>query len=147
MFDLGDLLTTPTPVPFPTQKEVENFYITGGYLLPKFHQAYWLGFNTSSNWPDFTQIDRTFATMYRNWGTYSNGQVNKAEPNNLMEPEWCLATNYSQAVRNAWGYQDTVCTSKFAAMCRNISEWPTRLAEGQRWPRLATLQSCSADAP
>lgn len=126
---------------------MENFYIKGGYLLPKFHQAYWLGFNISSNWPNFTQIDRTFTTKYRNWGTYSSPQVNKAEPNNLMEPEWCLATNYSQAVRNAWGYQDTMCTSKFVAMCRNISEWPTRLAGGSTGQELAALQLRSADAP
>jgi hypothetical protein len=50
------------------QKEVEAFYLKGGYLLPKFHVNYWIGF-TASSWPNFTQIDRTFTTRYRNWGT------------------------------------------------------------------------------
>ena len=45
-----------------------QFYIKGGYLLPKFHQNYWIGFQASS-WPTFQQIDRTFTTKYRNWGT------------------------------------------------------------------------------
>ncbi len=115
------------------QKEVEAFYIKGGYLLPKFHQAYWLGFNTTS-WPNFTQVDRSFTTQYRAWGTYSSPQGSRVEPNNLFEPEWCLSTNSSQATKNVWGYQDTVCTSKFVAMCRNISEWRVSCA-GQEYVR------------
>ena len=101
-----------------------QFYIKGGYLLPKFHMSYWLGFNTTS-WPSFTQIDRTFRAPYRNWGTHVSAAGARVEPNNLNDPEWCLATNYSQALKNAWGYMDTSCNTKYIFMCRNISELPS----------------------
>ena len=97
-----------------------QFYIKGGYLLPKFHMNYWLGFNTTQ-WPSFLQQDRTFTTKYRNWGTYNDGGVARVEPNNVDDPEWCLSTNYSESVKNAWGYQDTRCTNSFIFMCRAIS--------------------------
>lgn len=38
------MLTCPTLRP---QLEVENYYTCEGYLLPSFHQAYWIGLNSS----------------------------------------------------------------------------------------------------
>jgi hypothetical protein len=81
---------------------------------------YWLGFNTTQ-WPSFLQQDRTFTTKYRNWGTFVSDAGSRVEPNNVDDPEWCLSTNYSESVKNAWGYQDTRCTNSFIFMCRAIS--------------------------
>jgi hypothetical protein len=40
------------------QREVEQYFITGGYLYPTYHFAYWMGLSTSSvNWPSFKWLD------------------------------------------------------------------------------------------
>jgi hypothetical protein len=47
-----------------------QFYVKRGFLLPKFHNNYWLGLNTSSTNGNWAQMDRTFTSKYRLWGTY-----------------------------------------------------------------------------
>ena len=52
-------------LPLPPQ-----FYIKRGFLLPKYHGNYWLGLNTTSTNGNWTQMDRTFNSKYRLWGTF-----------------------------------------------------------------------------
>jgi hypothetical protein len=60
--------TLPLAAPHP---QVEDFYVSGGYLLPNFHREYWMGASTMA-WPNFTWTDITMPPMargYRHWGT------------------------------------------------------------------------------
>jgi hypothetical protein len=44
-----------TCLPACLQAEVEQWYISQGYLLPAYHKVYWLGLATNtSRWPVFT---------------------------------------------------------------------------------------------
>jgi hypothetical protein len=51
------------------QYDVEQFYIRGGYLLPKFHEFYWIGFATlRGQHPEFSWTDGNAKTKYRRCG-------------------------------------------------------------------------------
>ena len=48
------------------QYDVEQFYIRGGYLLPKFHELYWIGYATlRGQHPEFSWTDGSAKTKYR----------------------------------------------------------------------------------
>ena len=48
----------PRPRPRP-QYDVEQFYVRSGFLLPRYHQFYWIGLTTQRN-PDFGWTDGGF---------------------------------------------------------------------------------------
>ena len=40
------------------QREVEQYFVTQGYLYPTYHFTYWMGLSTTSvNWPSFKWLD------------------------------------------------------------------------------------------
>jgi hypothetical protein len=42
------------------QAEVEQFYISSGFLIPIFHKAYWMGLvSNTTAWPRFSWTDRS----------------------------------------------------------------------------------------
>jgi hypothetical protein len=61
--------TTPARTPLPSQ----------GYLLPSFHNNYWLGLAVRTAWPVFRWLDPftpgPFPSTYRHWGTYRPDMV------------------------------------------------------------------------
>jgi hypothetical protein len=104
------------------QNEVEAFFASNGYLLPTFHQAYWLGLQIREGSAAFSFLDASIKTSYLNWGLYLTGAPGESfqEPNSLFGEEKCAAANYSQlaGVPPAWGYADWVCEEKYVSICR-----------------------------
>jgi hypothetical protein len=46
------------------QQEVEQYYISNGYLFPTYTPAYWLGMRTNrTGWPHFDWLQRTGTTQ------------------------------------------------------------------------------------
>ena len=41
---------------FHPTEQVENFYVSNGYLLPNYHKYYWLGAQVNGPWPNFTWV-------------------------------------------------------------------------------------------
>ena len=74
------------------QVDVEGFFVSNGYLLPKFHKLYWMGFN-ALDWGAWGWIDPTAGSFksaaYKHWGL--------DEPNNEPPMQLCGAANSSQA--------------------------------------------------
>jgi hypothetical protein len=52
------------------QAEVESWFTAGTWLLPSYHQTYWIGYSTNRTWPNFNPIDGTVKKGYANWGTF-----------------------------------------------------------------------------
>jgi hypothetical protein len=58
---------------------VEQQYVQQGYLLPTFHQAYWIGLaSNSSRWPQFRWSDNSAPSLGKcapgRWGIEALGQ-------------------------------------------------------------------------
>lgn len=106
------------------QTEVEQFYISGGYLFPKFRNVYWMGLrlNGTTEPRKYTWVDPTLEiseldqfTDYMHWGSSAGQQ----EPNNLyFPPEMCTAGNFTQTFEGAAGWADANCGMKYPIMCR-----------------------------
>ncbi len=101
------------------QQEVEGYYLRQGYLLPTYHENYWLGLNTSAGaWPRFNWTERTVAPpgsgAYQHWGRPEGGVP---EPNN-NRVGLCGVANASLSYTNAWGWADTMCNMTNAFICR-----------------------------
>lgn len=104
--------------------QVENFYISNGYLLPNFHKHYWLG-ATAVQWPKFNWTDIVVPPMdkgYKHWGTLMPMGVR--EPYQVDPPETCAVANATQVYGNpiAWGWSDNKCSNQYYPMCRINSE-------------------------
>jgi hypothetical protein len=146
---------TPTMPPFampskqprlPLQAEVEQHYADLGYLLPSFHQGYWLGYhNPSKDGTTWQWVDHTLASLngttapasagsaspstsssYTHWGTpqqSSSSTSRAAEPNNAAGDEFCALASFPLAYGPpprpvAAGWADTTCSQPHLAMCR-----------------------------
>ena len=93
--------------------EVEQHFIEKGYLLPKYHKAYWNGLR-ASQWPTFNWIDATAnRTDYKLWGQLPDGSF---EPKDKLKT--CGVGNYSLTRLNAWGWASENCNSPLPFMCR-----------------------------
>jgi hypothetical protein len=111
------------------QTEVEEFYISGGYLFPKFRNVYWMGLrlNSTTEPRKYTWIDPSLEiqeldqfTDYMHWGSSAGQQ----EPNNLhFPPEMCTSGNFTQAFEGAAGWADANCGMKYPIMCRLARRW------------------------
>ena len=56
------------------QYDVEQFYIRNGYLLPKFHEFYWIGLATlRGQHPEFSWTDGNARTKYKRCGWLPDG--------------------------------------------------------------------------
>jgi hypothetical protein len=52
------------------QAEVEQFYISAGFLIPNYHKAYWMGLVSNlTSWPRFRWTDRSQPRESRTNGT------------------------------------------------------------------------------
>lgn len=102
--------------------EVESYFIVSGYLMPSYHQMYWLGARSDvQRYPNFTWTDRSpgiYQGTYQHWGRM--GSV--PEPNNaVFPPEFCVVANWSQSYGNPrrWGWSDVNCDVVRASfMCK-----------------------------
>jgi hypothetical protein len=120
----------PTPKPYPASLQ--------GYLLPSYHQFYWLGLSTPQ-WPEWAWADRlaTAQSSYQHWGSYQLGPAGAASPRLVSEPDAlydnqpldCAGANASQAysaggagVGLAWGWADDACGALHVYMCRQAGE-------------------------
>jgi hypothetical protein len=104
--------------------QVEDFYISNGYLLPGYHRHYWLG-ATATTWPKFNWTDITIPPMdkgYRHWGTLVPDGVK--EPYQVEPPEFCAVANYTETYGKpcVFGWSDTGCGKQYYPMCRINSE-------------------------
>jgi hypothetical protein len=114
------------------QAEVEGYFISNGYLMPTYHQIYWMGANVSDAiyWPDFSWVDPytpgPVNSSYEHWGRFQPGQETEPNFNYNAPPELCAVGNYSQAYFNplAWGWADDNCNNKHPFMCKMLREWP-----------------------
>jgi hypothetical protein len=115
------------------QREVERYYISSGYLFPKYHLFYWIGISTPTtdpiafNWIDPTSGNLT-STSYQHWGQGATGNPPDmgSEPNNYMGDEKCVVANYTMTYEDAWGWGDAQCGIKATFMCRLIGGWLDR---------------------
>jgi hypothetical protein len=104
-----------------------------GWLLPNYHQFYWMGLESSVNgaiWPNFTWLDKGKAIYmgnYQHWGTLMPGR--RLEPNNIVPPENCAGSNltmgiirYEQLIYDdVGGWADHHCSEKHPFICEI---WP-----------------------
>jgi hypothetical protein len=113
------------------QAAVENYFYDLGVLQPEFDPLYWIGLNTSDRAePDWKWVDPALGRpgAYRHWGTFLYGDLTpEAEPNNLVDPESCVAANFTEAYTespkpdakvNPFGWADTSCNRAMTFMCR-----------------------------
>jgi hypothetical protein len=102
------------------QQEVEALLIDSGWLLPGFHSAYWLGYQSNASYVStFVALDSSVKAKsnYTNWGSYMPGNI--SEPNNLLyPPETCSVANHTQRANGTWRWSDTGCGLRFAYVCR-----------------------------
>lgn len=97
------------------QTEVESYFIRQGYLLPKYHNSYWMGLR-AAQWPSFAWIDNTVnQTSYQHWGQYPDGSK---EPKNRQNT--CGAGSYALTDEEAWGWTAHSCSQGMPYMCRII---------------------------
>jgi hypothetical protein len=112
------------------QREVEQYYIVNGYLLPKFHKFYWSGLYAPKAWPYFKWIEPTFpapaTSNYAYWGSNDN----TTEPNQKTELCGGSHVTYVDATDNTWGWADNNCSNKEVYMCRVMREQPAQLRCG-----------------
>jgi hypothetical protein len=74
-----------------------------------------------AQWPNFTWVDRTHATLaggYQHWGnaTLADGS-RRLEPNDLQPPERCAAANFSSSYDSAGDWADARCSLALPSMC------------------------------
>ena len=109
------------------QAEVEQFYTKRGFLLPKFHQIYWMGLRVNGSRPKFGWLDPTVDPpsyrTYSHWGT--NATTNMTEPQEQTPPESCGAARYYLGFDTpfAWGWADEPCNQTYIFMCRITRAW------------------------
>jgi hypothetical protein len=98
---------------------VERYMIEQGYLIPSFHQSYWIGLNTTTpgkgsganwTWVDFS--DPPALTTYIAWGA--------EQPDDLEPPSACsqAASEYLGGDPEVWQWDDVQCATKSIAICR-----------------------------
>jgi hypothetical protein len=101
------------------QQEVEAYYISQGFLLPAYHDNYWIGASTTPTlWPKFSWSERLVPApgsgAYQHWGRPEGGIP---EPNQARTG-LCAVANASISYTNAWGWADAVCNSTQVFVCR-----------------------------
>ncbi len=113
------------------QREVEQYFIQEGLLLPNFHKYYWLGYTSDgSNWPLFRPYDGSVLPLtdpkaYNHFGLmrFTNASIAaRPEPNNFNGGEFCTVGNMSQTYVGAWGWSDTGCGGQNVVICMAQSE-------------------------
>ncbi len=119
---LGPALTALLLEP---QKEVEEYYISHGYILPSYHKQYWMGLNSSGSiFPNFTWLtpdvdSAVYLADYSHWGT--------SQPLG-DETKMCAGGNFNMSNDGAWGWANDDCTLPYIFMCRIMRELPGCLA-------------------
>lgn len=109
------------------QREVENFFLTQGCLIPPFHNAYWFGLTTNDepkNTNGWYWLDHSPAPTpqtYVKWGTRKPQNV--PEPANLMGAETCGACNVTEAFAGTWGWASAQCQQPLAYICEKNRKW------------------------
>jgi hypothetical protein len=109
------------------QLEVEQHFISGGFLFPTYTPAYWIGLRSNrTGWPGFEWLQRATypepnrgnnrytPNKYEHWGSSTRWQ----EPNNRAGDEWCAVANYTQSYFEAWGWSDASCGGAYPYICR-----------------------------
>jgi hypothetical protein len=66
---------------------------------------------------------------------------NIKEPNNLMPPELCAGSNYTEFLNGTWGWADTDCQAPYPFMCKVTRAWLRSLPNVAFWPRLPAFQA------
>ncbi len=114
------------------QAEVEDFYINNGWLLPTYHQNYWIGLQTNA-WPAFVWDNGAPAPSNETYSHWGIGSDSIQEPNNTLGNENCVVANFSQTFDTpaAWGWADTQCDQRFSFMCRKALPGAYVYAPGQ----------------
>ncbi len=94
------------------QADVEQYYITNGFLFPEFNQHYWMGLNASTgagpwNWisPD---VPSSQIGSYRHWAT--------SQP--AAGASTCGVGNWNTSYGGAWGWLNTACENRLVSICR-----------------------------
>jgi hypothetical protein len=110
------------------QNYVEQAFYTGYQMLLPYHSNYWIGaLIGKGKWPNFYWLDKTIPfSGYLSWGTFRllNGATSQ-EPNNSPMPENCAVGNWTERMGSStsvFGWADTACGQKFAAICKKRRE-------------------------
>jgi hypothetical protein len=111
------------------QQHVERYFLDNGFLLPGYHQLYWMGLQVplalTTRWPNFTWVDQNQAIYnlnYQNWGyLLHRSGFKQLEPNNLVPVEMCAGSNVTVMMENpggwAGGWADHNCTERYVSIC------------------------------
>jgi hypothetical protein len=93
------------------QREVEQYFINSGSLMPAFHGSYWIGLR-ASRFPEFGWVDATVGPLgsYQNWGP---GMPATAAP-----PNMCGGVNMTSIVNFVGSWMNPPCTRSMPFMCR-----------------------------
>ncbi len=72
----------------------------------------------ADEWPNFRWADLSplLASDYQGWGFFMPQNIK--EPNNLMPPELCAGSNYTEFLNGTWGWADTDCQAPYPFMCK-----------------------------
>jgi hypothetical protein len=100
---------------------VEAFYISNGYILPKYHKFYWVGLNSSEQqWSNFTWLTPDISSAeyladFANWGT--------GQPQLNMD-NMCAGGNFNLTQNGIWGWANDACNLPFISICRVMRKSP-----------------------
>jgi hypothetical protein len=121
----GHLASYATPG---EQAEVERYMVEQGYLIPSFHQSYWIGLNTTApgassrnNWTWVDCSEPPSMTTYTAWGP--------GQPDNLEPPSACGQANHEflGGDPEVWQWDDVQCSGRAIAVCRITRKFPAPL--------------------
>lgn len=106
---------------------MERYFVEQGYLIPSFHQSYWIGLNTTvpgtnnrDNWTWIDYAEPPSDLTYIAWGD--------DQPDNAEGPAACAAASHEMAGGDpsVWQWDDTSCGANHVAICRLTREAAAR---------------------
>jgi hypothetical protein len=122
------------------QNQVEGFFATSSYLLPTFHQQYWMGL-LKRNGASWSFMDPNINTTYTNYN----------KPNVAANLCGAAYFQFRKGTPSAYGWGDMSCATRSIFMCRNTGRtddtqrgWAAQAAGA---PSSAALGCASNNAP
>jgi hypothetical protein len=94
------------------QADVEEYFVTNGFLFPEFNQFYWMGLNASTSAGPWAWISPDVPSSqigaYKHWVT---GQP-------AAGAMTCGAGNWNTTFGGAWGWMNKACSEQYVSICR-----------------------------
>lgn len=95
--------------------QVEQHFISAGYLYAEYHRFYWLGLRADASNGSWYWLDATISSPNPAAATYANWAP--SEPDGFPS-ELCGGGDLSRGINNAAGWADANCSRLAPFMCR-----------------------------